>query len=130
MLYSKIFKIFGPNPCGYFDAAVYGHCGDTFLPSDALIITMSGEKIDIGAEVDAAVKKGQFADKKEAISGLQKQLIDYQKGGLKDYIKGVEPAASVKKIEDDVWKELLSKAGGDEDKAVQLYLEELKKLHL
>jgi hypothetical protein len=42
----------------------------------------------------------------------------------------VEPIASVKKVEDEAWKEFLARAGGDEDKAVQLYLEELKKLKL
>ncbi len=114
----------------YPDAAVKGYPGDTFLPSDALIITMSGEKIDIQAEIDAAMKKGQFADKKEAIAGLQKQLVDYQKGALKEPLKGVDPTAAPRKIEADVWKELLARAGGDEDRAVQLYLEELKKLAL
>jgi hypothetical protein len=91
---------------------------------------MDGEKIDIQAEIDAAVKKGGFANKQDAIVGLQKQLVDYQKGALRDSLKGVEPIASVKKVEDEAWKELLARAGGDEDKAVQLYLEELKKLKL
>ncbi len=91
---------------------------------------MNGEKIDIQAEIDAALKKGQFADRKDAIAGLQKQLVDYQKGALRDVLKGVQPVASVGKIEDEVWKELLGRAGGDEDRAVQLYLEELKKLKL
>ncbi len=85
--------------------------------------------MDVKAEVEAAVKKGRFADRAAAIEGLQKQLIDYQKGALGDTLK-TEPVASVRKVEDDIWKELLAKAGGDEDKAVQLYLEELKKLKL
>jgi len=112
------------------DVAVYRVMNDRFLPSDALINTMSEEKIDVQAEVEAAVKKGQYADKKEAIAGLQKQLVDYQKGAFRDLLKGADPIASAGKVEDDVWKELLAKAGGDEDKAVQLYLEELKKLKL
>ena len=112
------------------DAAVYGGPNDRFLPSDALINTMSEEKIDVQAEVDAAVRKGQFANRNEAIAGLQKQLVDYQKGAFKDLLKGADPVTSARKVEEDLWKELLARAGGDEDKAVQLYLEELKKLKL
>jgi hypothetical protein len=128
MLYSKIFKIFGPpvNP----DVAVYRETNDRFLPSDALINMMSEENIDVRAEVEAAVRKGQYADRAAAIAGLQKQLVDYQKGALRDILKGAEPVPSARKVEDDIWKELLEKAGGDEDKAVQLYLDELKKLKL
>lgn len=88
---------------------------------------MSEERIDIQAEIDAAMKKGQYSDRKDAIAGLQKQLVDYQKGALKDALKGTPDVA---KMEDEAWKELLARAGGDEDKAVQLYLEELKKLKL
>jgi hypothetical protein len=91
---------------------------------------MSEEKIDVQAEVEAAVRKGQYADRATAIAGLQKQLIDYQKGALRDLLKGAEPVASARKVEEEAWKELLAMAGGDEDKAVQLYLEELKKLKL
>ena len=88
---------------------------------------MSEDRIDIQAEIDAAMKKGQYADRKAAAAALQKQLVDYQKGALKDALKG---APAIGAMEDAVWKELLAKAGGDEDKAVQLYLEELKKLNL
>ena len=88
---------------------------------------MSEEKFDIGAEIDAAMKKGQYADRKAAAAALQKQLVGYQKGALKDALKG---APALTKAEEDAWNEILAKAGGDEDKAVQLYLEELKKLNL
>jgi hypothetical protein len=88
---------------------------------------MNEEQIDIQAEIDAAMKKGQYTDRKDAIVGLQKQLVDYQKGAFKDLLKGAPATA---KMEEDVWNEFLSKAGGDEDKAALLYLEELKKLKL
>lgn len=88
---------------------------------------MSEEKIDIRAEIDAAMRKGQYADRKDAIAALQKQLVDYQKGALKDQLKN---APAVPAMEEAAWKEFLAKAGGDEDKAVQLYLDELKKLNL
>jgi hypothetical protein len=88
---------------------------------------MSEEKIDIRAEIDAAMKKGQYSDRKDAIVALQKQLVDYQKGALKGQLKG---APDVTAMEEAAWKELLAKSGGDEDKAVQLYLDELKKLNL
>jgi hypothetical protein len=91
---------------------------------------MSEEKIDLQAEIDASVKKGQFADRKAAIAGMQKQLIGYQKGALKDLLKDKDPVASVGKMEAEAWDEFLKKAGGDEDKAALLYLEELKKLKL
>ncbi len=94
------------------------------------MITMSGDRIDIQAEIDAAVKKGQYADKKDAIIGLQKQLVDYQKGALKDVLKDVQPVESIQKMQEEAWEEFLRMAGGDEDRAVQLYLEELKKLKL
>jgi hypothetical protein len=88
---------------------------------------MTGEKIDIRAEIDAAMKKGQYADRKDAIAALQKQLVDYQKGSFKDLLKG---APAIGTVEAGAWDELLKKAGGDEDKAVQMYLDELKKLNL
>jgi hypothetical protein len=91
---------------------------------------MNEEKIDIQAEIEAAVKKGQFADRKDAIAGLQKQLVDYQRGALKDALRDVQPIASAEKMREEVWAELLRRAGGDEDRAAQLYLEELKKLKL
>ena len=86
--------------------------------------------MDVRAEIDAAIKKGQFANKEEAISGLQKQLIGYQKGALKDQLKDVQPIKSVEALREKIWAELLAKAGGSEDKAAELYLEELKKLKL
>ena len=88
---------------------------------------MSEDRIDIQAEIDAAMKKGQYADRKAAVAALQKQLVDYQKGAFRDALKG---APALGQAEDAIWKELLAKAGGDEDRAVQLYLEELKKLNL
>ncbi len=90
---------------------------------------MAGE-VDLQAEIDAAIKKGQFTDRAAAIAGMQKQLIDYQKGVLKDTLKGVSPVGATEKISQEIWKDLLEKVGGDEDKAIRLYAEELKKLHL
>ncbi len=126
MLYNKIFKIFGPmrpsrGRISRFRTTTF------YAPGALQNITMSGERIDIQAEIDAAMKKGQYADRKDAITALQKQLVDYQKGVLKDALKG---APAIQVMEDSVWKEFLAKAGGDEDKAVQLYLDELKKLKL
>jgi O6-methylguanine-DNA--protein-cysteine methyltransferase len=91
---------------------------------------MSEEKIDIRSEIDAAIKKGQYPDRAAAIAGLQKQLVDYQKGAFKDKLKDVQPIKSVEAMRGEVWQELLQKAGGNEDKAAELYLEELKKLKL
>ena len=88
---------------------------------------MAGE-VDLQAEIDAAIKKGQFTDRGAAIAGLQKQLIDYQKGAMKDTLKSVSPVDATEKISKDIWKDLFEKAGGDEDKAIRLYAEELKKL--
>jgi hypothetical protein len=91
---------------------------------------MSEEMIDIRSEIDAAIKKGQYPDRAAAIVGLQKQLVDYQKGAFKDKLKGVKPIISVETMRGEVWQELLQKVGGNEDKAAELYLEELKKLKL
>ena len=88
---------------------------------------MAGE-VDLQAEIDAAIKKGQFPDRVAAIAGMQKQLIDYQKGVLKDQLKGVSPVDASEKISLQIWNDLLEKAGGDEDKAVRMYAEELKKM--
>jgi len=93
-------------------------------------IIMSEEKIDLRAEIEAAIKKGQYPDRAAAIAGMQKQLVDYQKGAFKDNLKDVQPIKSVESVCEEVWKELLRKAGGDDDKAAELYLEELKKLKL
>ncbi len=113
-----------------FDAVAFYFRRQIFNPAWPSIITMSEEKIDLRAEIDAAVKKGQFANKEEAIAGMQKQLIDYQKGALKDQLKDVSPIKSVEALREKIWGELLEKAGGSEDKAAELYLEELKKLKL
>jgi hypothetical protein len=91
---------------------------------------MSEDKIDIRGEIEAAVKKGQYPDRAAAIAGMQKQLVDYQKGALRDKLKDVPPVKSVEAIRDSIWKGLLQKSGGDEDKAAELYMEELKKLNL
>lgn len=56
-----------------------------------------------------------------------KQLVDYQKGVLKDKIQG-DPVETVESMRSETWKELTERAGGDEDKAISLYVEELKKL--
>jgi hypothetical protein len=82
---------------------------------------------EVQGAVDAAVKKGQYPDRKAAIAGLTKQLIDYQKGALKGKLN-VDPVGGVEKMREELWKTLLEQAGGNEDKAVQLYAEELKKL--
>jgi len=95
--------------------------------SNAYSDIMAGE-VNIQAEIDAAIKKGQFPDRAAAIAGMQKQLIDDQKGALKDKLKGVSPVIALEKISQDIWKDFLEKAGGDEDKAVRLYAEELKHL--
>jgi hypothetical protein len=91
---------------------------------------MSEDKIDIRGEIEAAIKKGQYPDRAAAVAGMQKQLVDYQKGALKDKLKDVPPVKSVEVIRDSIWKELLQTTGGDEDKAAELYMEELKKLNL
>jgi len=85
---------------------------------------------DLQSEIDAAIKKGQFPDRAAAIAGMQKQLVDYQKGVLKDKLAGVSSVDATEKIGQDIWKDFLEKAGGDEDKAVRLYAEELKNLQL
>ena len=77
--------------------------------------------------VDAAVKKGEYPDRKAAIAGLTKQLIAHQRGALKGRLPG-DPVAAVEKIREELWQSLLKRAGGDEERAVQLYAEELKKL--
>jgi hypothetical protein len=88
------------------------------------------EEADLQSEIDAAMKKGQFPDRAAAIVGLQKQLVDYQKGSLKDRLKDVPPVDASEKAGLEIWKEFLDRAGGDEDKAAHLYAEELKKLQL
>lgn len=73
------------------------------------------------------MKKGDYPDRKAAITGLTKQLIDLQKGALKGKL-GPDPAGGVDTRLEELWQTLLKQAGGDEDKAVQLYAEELRKL--
>jgi hypothetical protein len=82
---------------------------------------------EVQRTVDAAVAKGQYPDRKAAVVGLTKQLIDYQKGTLKGKV-ALDPVGGVEKIREELWQALLKETGGDEDKAVQLYAEELKKL--
>lgn len=88
---------------------------------------MSGESIDVQAEIDAAMRTGGYADRKEAIAALQKRLVDYQKGALRPSLEG---APAVSDMQEAAWKELLAMAGGDEDRAIRLYMEALKKLDL
>jgi len=82
---------------------------------------------EVQGAVDAAVAKGDYPDRKAAIAGLTKQLIDHQKGALKGKVS-VDPVAGVEKIRAELWQALMKEAGGDEERAVQLYAEELKKL--
>lgn len=82
---------------------------------------------EVQQTVDAAVAKGQYPDRKAAVAGLTKQLIDYQKGALKGKV-AVDPVGGVEKIREELWQALLKEAGGDEERAVRLYGEELKKL--
>ena len=102
--------------------------GDSYIfspfrvPDDSM-----ADHAEVQQTVDAAVAKGQFPDRKAAVAGLTKQLIDYQKGALKGKVTA-DPVGGVEKIREEHWQALLKEAGGDEDKAVQLYAEELKKL--
>jgi hypothetical protein len=82
---------------------------------------------EVQGAVDAAVKKGKYPDRKAAVAGLTKQLIDTQKGALKGKV-GADPVGGVEKLREELWQALLKEAGGDEDRAVQLYAEEIKKL--
>lgn len=82
---------------------------------------------EVQGAVDAAVAKGKYPDRKAAIAGMMKQLVDYQKGALKGKVP-VDPVGSVEKAREEIWQALLEEAGGDEDKAVELYVEDLKKL--
>jgi hypothetical protein len=82
---------------------------------------------EVQGAVDAAVAKGQYPDRKAAIVGMMKQLVDYQKGALKGKVN-VDPVGSVDKLRGELWQALLKEAGDDEDKAAQLYAEGLKKI--
>ena len=81
---------------------------------------------EVQRAVDAAVEKGKYPDRKAAVAGLTKQLIDYQKGSLKGKVS-VDPVSGVEKLREELWQALLKEAGGDEDRAVQLYAEEMKR---
>jgi hypothetical protein len=82
---------------------------------------------EVQRAVDAAVEKGKYPDRKAAVAGLTKQLVDYQKGSLKGKVD-VDPVSGVEKLREELWQALLKEAGGDEDRAVQMYAEEMKKL--
>ena len=88
---------------------------------------------DVQAQIDEAVSRGEYPDRKAAAAGLLKQLIDRQQGMLKN-VKG-DPVATVEKVRSERWASLLQQAGGSgddddekEEKALRLYVEELKKL--
>lgn len=85
------------------------------------------DHVTVQGAVDEAVKKGTYPDRKAAIAGMTKQLIDYQKGVFKGKLSGGSVDA-IEKVREELWQSLLKQAGGDEDKAVKLYAEELKKL--
>lgn len=82
---------------------------------------------DVQGRIENAVKSGQYPDRKAAIAGLVKQLAGHQKGILKNELKG-NPVDIVEQTRARRWKEMLEQAGGDEDKAVQLYVDEIKKI--
>lgn len=77
--------------------------------------------------VDDAVKKGTYPDRKAAIAGLTKQLIDYQKGVLKGKLGG-DSVDTVDKMREELWPSLMKQAGDDEDRAARLYAEEMKRI--
>ncbi|OPY27488.1 MAG: hypothetical protein A4E28_01999 [Methanocella sp. PtaU1.Bin125] len=79
--------------------------------------------------VDDAVKKGTYPDRKAAIAGLTKQLIDYQKGVLKGKLGG-DSVSTIEKMREELWPSLMKQAGGDEDRAARLYAEEMKKISI
>jgi hypothetical protein len=82
---------------------------------------------EVQGAVDAAMAKGQYPDRKAAITGMMRQLVDYQKGALKGKVT-VDPVGGAEKTREALWQALLKEAGDDEDKAAQLYAEELKKI--
>lgn len=83
---------------------------------------------EVQGEVEASIRKGKYPDRGSAIVGLQKQLIEYQKGALKDQLKDVDPVSTIESKREETWKELVAKADGDEEKAAQLYAGQLKKI--
>ncbi len=82
---------------------------------------------DVQGKIDEAVSRGEYPDRKAAIAGLMKQLIDYQKGMLKGQGAG-SPVAEIEKVREEEWKALLEKAGGDDEKAARMYVEEIRKI--
>ena len=85
------------------------------------------DHVTVQGAVDDAVKKGTYPDRKAAIAGLTKQLIDYQKGVLKGKLGG-DPVDAVDKMRGDLWPSLMKQAGDDEDRAARLYAEEMKRI--
>jgi hypothetical protein len=87
------------------------------------------DHMTVQVAVDDAVKKGTYPDRKAAIAGLTKQLIDYQKGVLKGKLAG-DPVEMVEKMREALWPSLMKQAGDDEDRAARLYADEMKKISL
>jgi hypothetical protein len=85
------------------------------------------DHMTVQGAVDEAVKKGTYPDRKAAIAGLTKQLIDYQKGVLKGKLNG-DPVDIVDRMRGELWQSLMKQAGEDEDRAVHLYEEEMQRL--
>ena len=81
---------------------------------------------DVQSKIEEAVTRGDYPDRKAAIAGLMKQLIDYQKGMLKGQGSG-DPVAEIEKLREEKWKALMEKAGGDDEKAARAYVEEIGK---
>jgi hypothetical protein len=87
------------------------------------------EPADVQERVDESVRDGKYPDRKAAIAGLTKRLIEAQKGAFRG-LPGVDPVVSVEKVREERWKSLLEKSGGDDNEAARLYFEELKKIAL
>ena len=81
--------------------------------------------LDIQDKIDEAISRGDYPYKKAALAGIMKQLINRQKGMLK-FQSTSDPVADVEKIRVERWNALLEKAGGDDEKAARMYLEEIK----
>ena len=81
---------------------------------------------DIQDKIDEALSRGDYPDQKTARAGIMKQLIEHQKGMFK-FQGASDPVADVEKIRVEHWNSLLEKAGGDDEKAARMYLEEIKK---
>ncbi|HMK48139.1 MAG TPA: hypothetical protein VK436_16070 [Methanocella sp.] len=81
---------------------------------------------NIKEKVDEAVTRGDYPDKKTAVEELTKGLIDVQKGMLKGRIVG-NPVVVVENSRVENWTSMLQQAGGDENKAMKMYADEIKK---